>query len=76
MLLSLVCMIVATFGYLPPVAGAITQEIIDLFAIFNALRAAIPPQSPRRRVTGRHPILCRILKDTILVIRPYFSQVL
>ncbi len=44
MLLSLVAMGVAAAGYLPPVAGAITQEIIDLLAILNALRVAFPPR--------------------------------
>ncbi len=44
MLLSLVAMGVASAGYLPPVAGAITQEIIDLLAILNALRVAFPPR--------------------------------
>jgi hypothetical protein len=29
-------------GYLPPIAGAITQEIIDLFAVLNAVRVALP----------------------------------
>jgi cation transport ATPase len=45
MLLSLIGMIFAALGYLPPVAGAITQEIIDLIAILNALRIMIPPKS-------------------------------
>ncbi|MDD5579753.1 MAG: heavy metal translocating P-type ATPase [Methylobacter sp.] len=45
MLFSLIGMIFAGFGYLSPVAGAITQEIIDVFAILNALRAAVPPKS-------------------------------
>lgn len=45
MVLSAVGMIVAAFGYLPPVAGAITQEIIDVLAVLNALRVAIPPKS-------------------------------
>lgn len=44
MLLSLVGMIAAAIGYLPPVAGAITQEVIDVAAVFNALRAAWPPK--------------------------------
>lgn len=43
MLLSLVGMILASFGHLPPVAGAIAQEVIDLLAVVNALRAARPP---------------------------------
>lgn len=42
---SIVGMLVASAGYLPPVAGAITQEIIDVVAVLNALRAAFPPKS-------------------------------
>jgi heavy metal translocating P-type ATPase len=37
--LSFVAMIFAAFGYLPPVAGALLQEGIDLAVILNALRA-------------------------------------
>lgn len=37
--LSVVAMIVASFGYLPPVAGAFLQEAIDVAVILNALRA-------------------------------------
>ncbi len=40
MLLSLVGMILAASGHLTPVAGAISQEVIDLLAVLNALRAA------------------------------------
>ena len=43
MLLSVVGMMAAVAGYLPPVTGAIMQEFIDLAAVLNALRAAIPP---------------------------------
>lgn len=42
--LSVIAMGFAAFGYLTPVAGALTQEIIDVFAILNALRAAVPPK--------------------------------
>lgn len=42
-LLSLIGMVVAAFGFLPPVAGAICQEIIDVLAILNSLRTAWPP---------------------------------
>jgi len=45
MALSLIGMMFAGLGYLTPVAGAITQEIIDVFAVLNALRAAVPPKS-------------------------------
>jgi heavy metal translocating P-type ATPase len=37
--LSIVAMGVAAAGYLPPIAGAILQEVIDLAVILNALRA-------------------------------------
>jgi heavy metal translocating P-type ATPase len=37
--LSLAAMAVAAIGYLPPVAGALSQEVIDLAVIVNALRA-------------------------------------
>jgi heavy metal translocating P-type ATPase len=47
MLLSLVGMLVAAAGYLPPVAGALLQEAIDVIAVLNALRAAWPPSSLR-----------------------------
>jgi heavy metal translocating P-type ATPase len=45
MALSVVGMFVAAAGYLPPVAGAICQEVIDVLAVMNALRAALPPRS-------------------------------
>lgn len=43
MALSIVGMIVAALGFLPPVAGAISQEIIDLLAIVNSLRTLWKP---------------------------------
>ncbi len=45
MLLSIVAMGFAAAGWLPPVAGAITQEVIDLIAVLNALRVAVPPKA-------------------------------
>jgi heavy metal translocating P-type ATPase len=44
MALSLAGMLFAAAGYLPPVAGAIMQEVIDVLAVVNALRVAIPPK--------------------------------
>jgi cation transport ATPase len=43
MLLSIAGMILASSGHLSPVAGAIAQEVIDLLAVLNALRAARSP---------------------------------
>jgi len=43
MMLSIAGMGAAAAGFLTPVAGAVLQEIIDVFAIANALRASRPP---------------------------------
>jgi P-type E1-E2 ATPase len=45
MALSLVAMLFAAAGYLPPTAGALLQEVIDVVAVLNALRAARLPRS-------------------------------
>lgn len=45
MTLSVVGMGLAAFGLLPPVSGAIAQEIIDVFAVLNALRASVSPRT-------------------------------
>jgi len=44
MALSVAGMLVAAFGYLPPIGGAIAQEVIDLAAVLNAVRVALPPR--------------------------------
>jgi P-type E1-E2 ATPase len=44
MLLSIGGMVFAATGHLSPVSGAIAQEIIDVLAVLNALRAAFPPK--------------------------------
>ncbi len=41
MALSVVAMLVAAFGWLPPVWGALLQELIDVAVIINALRALL-----------------------------------
>lgn len=45
MALSIMGMLLAASGHLSPVAGAIGQEIIDVLAVVNALRAALPPKN-------------------------------
>jgi heavy metal translocating P-type ATPase len=40
--MSGVAMVVAAAGHIPPVAGAVLQEVIDVAVILNALRAARP----------------------------------
>jgi heavy metal translocating P-type ATPase len=44
MSLSIVGMFLASAGFLSPVAGALTQEVIDVLAVLNALRATVPPR--------------------------------
>ncbi len=44
MALSLIGMGFAATGNLSPVAGSIAQELIDVAAVLNALRAAFPPK--------------------------------
>lgn len=44
MIASVVGMLIAAAGFLPPVAGALLQEIIDVVAVVNALRVAAPPR--------------------------------
>ena len=43
MALSIIGMAFAATGHLSPVGGAISQEVIDVLAVLNALRAAFPP---------------------------------
>jgi heavy metal translocating P-type ATPase len=40
--LSASAMVVASLGYIPPVAGALLQEVIDVAVILNALRTSRP----------------------------------
>jgi heavy metal translocating P-type ATPase len=60
MALSGIAMGVAAFGWLAPVAGAITQEAIDIAVILNALRALRPmprfasPSLPAKMACALH----------------------
>ncbi|MFF4590302.1 heavy metal translocating P-type ATPase [Streptomyces sp. NPDC001388] len=51
MLMSLAAMAVAAFGLLPPAAGALLQEGIDVAVILNALRALRVDQAARPALT-------------------------
>lgn len=44
MALSVAGMLVAAAGHLPPVAGAVVQEVIDVLAVLNALRTSFAPR--------------------------------
>jgi heavy metal translocating P-type ATPase len=47
MALSMIGMVIAAAGHLTPVAGAITQEVIDVAAVLNALRVTLPTKQLR-----------------------------
>jgi heavy metal translocating P-type ATPase len=42
---SLLGMIAAAAGYLPPLEGAVLQEVIDFAAVINAVRVALPTRN-------------------------------
>jgi heavy metal translocating P-type ATPase len=42
MILSFAGMMLGAFGILPPIGGAVAQEVIDLVAVLNAVRVATP----------------------------------
>ena len=44
MALSVIGMCVAAAGFLSPVNGAMLQELVDVLAVLNALRAALGPK--------------------------------
>jgi heavy metal translocating P-type ATPase len=60
MALSGLGMVAAAFGFLPPVAGALVQEAIDVAVILNALRALAPAAVVRRKDALPLPELRRL----------------
>ena len=47
MALSIIGMLAAAFGFLPAIDGAVAQEFIDLVAVLNAVRVALPSSELR-----------------------------
>lgn len=47
--LSVILMLVAAFGYIPAIAGALIQELVDLGSIGNSLRARAPGRPHQHR---------------------------
>ncbi|MBR0881740.1 heavy metal translocating P-type ATPase [Bradyrhizobium japonicum] len=65
--LSLVAMVAATLGWLAPVPAAITQEVIDVAVILNALRALTPALGAGgRRITPEQGLTLRHDHQTLL----------
>ena len=74
MTMSVAAMVVAAFGLLPALYGAILQEAIDVVVILNALRALAVPGtrvalSPSEATVGR-----RIAEEHVLL-RPQLAQI-
>ncbi|MBE4720035.1 heavy metal translocating P-type ATPase [Pseudarthrobacter sp. AB1] len=55
-LLSIGLMVAAVFGYIPAVAGALLQELVDLATILNALRALSDGRRPTATPVGGPPV--------------------
>ena len=55
-LLSVGLMVAAVFGYIPAVAGALLQELVDLATILNALRALRAGRHPITTAVGGTPV--------------------
>jgi len=73
--LSLAAMVAAALGLLPPAAGALVQEVIDVLAIAVALRAVL---APRRRTAVLPPADVALLQRLHLehcAVRPIIDQV-
>jgi phosphoserine phosphatase len=82
MSLSVVAMVIAAVGYLPPAAGALLQEGIDLAVILNALRALrANPATALQMAAGTGRLLRRFsaehdqLRDTIGLLRETADRV-
>lgn len=81
--LSIFAMSIAALGYLPPLAGAIFQEVIDVVAIANALRALrIRPlqanrfsltEEQQRKLQEDHENLVPVLEQLSYVARALIS---
>jgi P-type E1-E2 ATPase len=52
MVVSILGMIAAAMGYLPALEGAVAQEFIDLLAVLNAVRVALPGKQELADFTG------------------------
>ncbi|MGX1161226.1 heavy metal-(Cd/Co/Hg/Pb/Zn)-translocating P-type ATPase [Arthrobacter sp. SLBN-100] len=61
-LLSIGLMIAAVFGYIPAVAGALLQELVDLATILNALRALRSGGRGSTTAMGGSPVIAAGLR--------------
>ncbi|QNK80333.1 heavy metal translocating P-type ATPase [Nakamurella sp. PAMC28650] len=73
--LSLVAMVVAALGYLPPAVGALAQEGIDVLAIMVALRAVTPGRSHTLTLPPQDLALTQRLFDEHASVLPVVEQI-
>ena len=72
--LSLVAMVIAAFGYLPPAWGALLQEVIDVAVILNALRA-LQDTTSSRRLTAAESAIAQRFSTEHLSLRPDLARI-
>ncbi len=72
--LSGAAMVAAACGYLPPVWGAVLQELIDVAVILNALRALAPGRHHARRLDAEGSALARRFSEEHRSLRPELDQ--
>lgn len=72
--LSLIAMLGAAVGLLPPAAGAILQEIIDVLAIAIALRAVLPGRIHTIAMAAADVALARELRSEHDAVLPVIDQ--
>ena len=73
--LSLIAMVVAALGYLPPTIGALTQEVIDVLAIAIALRALTPGRQAATKVSSEDAELIAAMESEHMEVHEIVDQV-
>jgi hypothetical protein len=73
--LSIVAMGAAALGALPPTAGALLQEGIDVLAIAIALRAAVPPRRRRDQWRPDEIEIARVMKAEHDAVLPHVERI-
>jgi heavy metal translocating P-type ATPase len=73
--LSLIAMVIAAVGLLPPAAGAILQEVIDVVAIAIALRAVLPGRIHTIAMPAADVALARELRIEHDAVLPVIDQI-
>ncbi len=73
--LSALAMAAAAAGYLPPAAGAVLQEVIDVLAIGIALRAVLPAPTHTVAMAPADIATAHRLHAQHLAVRPVVEQV-